>query len=306
MNKFHRNGLTFWLFLAPVLLAFLLIIVVPFFVGAYYSLTDWNATARTGAGLTFVGLENYRTIFGDPSFIYSFIITTIYTVVNVVFINVLAVALALAVTSRLRLRNVHRMGFFLPYLIGGLILGYLWQFIFNEAIPGIGNRFGLFQALANPENLLLGRVPTAMVALVIVGSWQYAGYIMMIYVAAIEGVPAELFEAARIDGASEWVKFRTITMPMIAQAFTITMFLTLVNSFKQFDVNFSLTGGGPATFFMGKSIYGTELLAMNIYNTAFIGNDLAAGQARAVVFFVVLVIFSLAQVMINKRREVEM
>lgn len=306
MNRFHRNGLTFWVFLAPVLFAFLMVIVVPFLVGAYYSLTDWNATARAGQGPSFVGLANFVRIFEDPGFLYSFIITAVYTIANVVVINVVAIALSLAVTSKLRLRNVYRMGFFIPYLIGGLILGYLWQFIFNNAIPAIGESFGLLGALANPENLILGRVPTAIVALIIVGSWQYAGYIMMIYVAAIEGVPEELYEAARIDGASEWHQFRNITLPMIAQAFTITMFLTLVNSFKQFDVNYSLTAGGPATSFMGESIFGTELLAMNIYNTAFVGNDLAAGQARAVVFFVVLVIFSLVQVTINKRKELEL
>ncbi|MFP4534820.1 MAG: carbohydrate ABC transporter permease [Spirochaetaceae bacterium] len=306
MNRFHRNSLTFWAFLAPVLFAFLMVIVVPFLVGAYYSLTDWNATARAGQGVSFVGFENFLRTFRDPAFLYSFIITTIYTIANVVVINVVAIALALAVTSKLKLRNVYRMGFFIPYLIGGLILGYLWQFIFNNAIPAVGESVGLLSSLGNPERLILGRVPTAIMALVIVGSWQYAGYIMMIYVAAIEGVPEELYEAARIDGASEWHRFRTITVPMIAQAFTITLFLTLVNSFKQFDVNYSLTAGGPATTFMDKSIFGTELLAMNIYNTAFVGNDLADGQARAVIFFVVLVVFSLVQVTINKRKELEL
>ena len=306
MGTFRRNGPTFWLFLAPVLFAFLVVIVVPFFVGAFYSFTDWNATARAGQSLSFVGLRNFATIFRDPSFIYSFLITTIYTLINVAVINVVAIAVALAVTSRLRFRNVYRMGFFIPYLIGGLILGYLWQFIFNNAVPAIGESIGFLNGLADPERLILGRVPTAIGALVIVGSWQYAGYIMMIYVAAIEGVPQELYEAARIDGASAWQRFRTVTVPMIAQAFTITLFLTMVQSFKQFDVNYSLTAGGPATMFMGKSIFGTELLAMNIYSTAFIGNDLAAGQARAVVFFVVLVVFSLVQVTYNKRKEMEM
>lgn len=306
MNRFHRNSTTFWFFLAPVLFAFAMVIVIPFVVGAYYSLTDWNATARAGQGLSFVGFANFTQSFTDPSFVYSFIITTIYTVANVLVINVVAITLALAVTSRLRLRNVYRMGFFIPYLIGGLILGYLWQFIFNNAIPAIGQGVGFLSGLADPDNLILGKVPTAIMALVIVGSWQYAGYIMMIYVAAIEGVPEELYEAARIDGASDWQQFQKITVPMIAQAFTITMFLTLVNSFKQFDVNFSLTSGGPAVMFMDESIFGTELLAMNIYNTAFVGNDLAAGQARAVIFFVVLVVFSLIQVTINKRKELEL
>ncbi len=305
MNR-NKHDLTFWVFLAPVLFAFVMIVVVPFFIGVYYSFTDWNATARAGQGLSFIGLQNYLVSFQDPGFIYSFLITTLYTVMNVVVINVVAVVLALAVTSKLRLRNAYRMGFFIPYLIGGLILGYLWQFIFNNAIPSIGRSIGLFAALADPQNLMLGEVSTSLIALVIVGSWQYAGYIMMIYVAAIEGVPNELYEAATIDGASEWHRFRSITVPMIAQAFTVTMFLTLVNSFKQFDVNYSLTAGGPATRFMDRSIYGTELLAMNIYNTAFVGNNLAAGQARAVIFFVVLVVFSLIQVRINKRRELEL
>jgi raffinose/stachyose/melibiose transport system permease protein len=306
MEKFHKNSPIFWLFLAPVLFAFLMVVIIPFFVGAFYSFTDWNATARAGAGLSFVGFRNFTESFSDPAFIYSFLFTLLYTVLNVAVINVLAIAVALAVTSKLRLRNVYRAGFFIPYLIGGLILGYLWQFIFNNAIPAIGEGVGFLRALADPDNLMLSRIPTALIALVIVGSWQYAGYIMMIYVAAIEGVPQELYEAARIDGAGHWEQFRTITVPMIAQAFTITLFLTMVNSFKQFDVNFSLTGGGPATVFMEESIFGTQLLAMNIYNTAFVGNDLAAGQARAVIFFIVLVVFSIVQVTYNKRKEMEM
>lgn len=307
MEKFDKNGLTFWAFLAPVLIAFLLVIVIPFFIGVFYSFTDWNATARAGQGLSFVGFRNFTDSFRDPGFLYSFLLTLGYTVLNVAVINAVAIAVALAVTSKLRFRNAYRMGFFIPYLIGGLILGFLWQFIFNNAVPAIGEGLGgIFSGLADPGRLMLGRVPTAMFALVIVGSWQYAGYIMMIYVAAIEGVPGELYEAARIDGASPWQRFRAVTVPMIAQAFTITMFLTLVHSFKQFDVNFSLTSGGPATAFMGESIFGTELLAMNIYNTAFIGNDLAAGQARAVIFFIVIVVFSLIQVSYNKRKELEM
>jgi raffinose/stachyose/melibiose transport system permease protein len=306
MEKFHRNSPIFWLFLAPVLFAFLMVVIIPFFVGAFYSFTDWNATARAGAGLSFVGLRNFTESFADPSFIYSFLFTLIYTILNVAVINVLAIAVALAVTSKLRFRNVYRAGFFIPYLIGGLILGYLWQFIFNNAIPSIGQSVGFLRGLADPDNLMLRNIPSSLIALVIVGSWQYAGYIMMIYVAAIEGVPQELYEAARIDGAGHWEQFRAITVPMIAQAFTITLFLTMVNSFKQFDVNFSLTGGGPATVFMDESIFGTQLLAMNIYNTAFIGNDLAAGQARAVIFFIVLVVFSIVQVTYNKRKEMEM
>lgn len=304
--KRRDHSLTFWLFLAPVLLAFFLVILIPFVIGAFYSLTDWNATARTGSGLSFVGLANFTKSFSDPAFLHAGLMTTVYTLINVIFINALAVALSLVVTSSLRLRNLYRVGFFIPYLIGGLILGYLWQFIFNNAIPSIGRSIGFLSFLADPENLVLSKVGSSIGAMVIVGSWQYVGYIMMIYVAAIEAVPKSLYEAARIDGASGWQNFRSIMVPMIAQAFTITMFLTLVNSFKQFDVNYALTAGGPAKMFMDSSIFGTELLALNIYRTAFVSNDLAAGQARAVVFFVVLVIVSLIQVRINKRKEVEL
>jgi raffinose/stachyose/melibiose transport system permease protein len=304
-NRFEHRFI-FWLFLAPVLFAFFMVIVIPFFMGAYYSFTDWSATARAGAGLRFVGLQNFIQSVKDPGFIYSFSLTLAYTIVNMLVINTVAFFLAIMVTSNIPLRNLYRAGFFIPYLIGGLILGYIWQFIFNNAIPAIGEFSGILSFLADPENLVLSKRTSAVLAIVAAGTWQYAGYIMMIYVAAIESIPAEMHEAASIDGAGFWSKLRHITMPMVAQAFTITMFLTLINSFKQFDVNVSLTAGGPSTIFMGKPIFATELLALNIYNTAFVGNKIAMGQARAVIFFLVLVIIALIQVYINKKREVEM
>lgn len=306
MENKLENRIVFWLFLAPVLFAFAMVIVVPFFLGAYYSLTDWSASARTGEGLKFVGLQNFIDSLKDPGFLYSFGITFIYTVINMTVINVVAFFLALMVTSQIKLRNVYRVGFFIPNLIGGLILGYIWQFIFNNALPALGSSVGVLSFLGNPEHLALSKLWSALMTIVVAGTWQYAGYIMMIYVAALEGVPAELHEAADIDGANAWEKLKHITIPMVAQAFTITMFLTLINSFKQFDVNFSLTAGGPSTMFMGKPIYGTQLLALNIYNTAFVGNKLAMGQARAVIFFLVLVVISLIQVSINKKKEIEM
>ncbi|HUX36882.1 MAG TPA: sugar ABC transporter permease, partial [Rectinemataceae bacterium] len=228
-----------------------------------------------------------------------------YTIVNMVVINVVAFALALLVTSRLKGRNFFRAGFFVPNLIGGLILGYVWQFIFNSAIPELGTVLGI-KAWADPNNLMLAKSYPALVAIVIAGTWQYAGYIMMIYVAAIENVPIELHEAAQIDGAGPLKRLLSITLPMASQAFTITLFLTLVNSFKQFDVNISLTAGGPSTIFLGKPIFGTELLAMNIYNTAFRSDNLAEGQARAVIFFIVLAIVATIQVYANKKKEIEL
>jgi len=298
--KQDKSGkLVFWVFLTPVLFAFVMVMIIPFFLGVFYSFTDWSSSAGSGAGLKFVGLGNFTQSFQDPAFLFSFIITFVYTFINVLVLNITALILSLIATSRLRLRNLYRAGFFVPNLIGGLILGYIWQFIFNNAIPALGG------FLANPENLVLRHPGTSILALVAVGTWQYAGYIMMIYVAAIEGVPQELYEAATIDGAKSFERFRYITVPMIAQAFTITLFLTLVNSFKQFDVNVSLTAGGPSTIFMGKPIYATELLALHIYNTAFTGDHLAMGQARAVVFFIVLVVISTIQVRASKKREIE-
>ncbi len=306
MKRERENNLIFWLFLAPVLFAFLMVIVIPFFMGIFYSFTNWSSSARVDNALRFVGLENFINSFKDPVFLFSFIVTTFYTILNVLAINAVALALALVVTSRLKLKNLYRVGFFIPNLIGGLVLGYIWQFIFNNAIPAIGEAVPFLSSLANPDNLILSKEGSSIAALVIVGTWQYAGYIMMIYVAAIEGVPQSLFEAATIDGANEFQKFKNITVPMVAQAFTITLFLTLVTSFKQFDVNVSLTAGGPSTIFMNKPLYGTELLSLNIYNTAFVKNVLAEGQARAVIFFVVLVIISVVQVNMNKKKEVEM
>jgi raffinose/stachyose/melibiose transport system permease protein len=305
MKRRAKHGAVFWLFLSPVLVAFILVIVVPFFLGAYYSFTNWSATARAGETLRFIGLANYAGILKSPSFLYSFLITAVYTVLNMIAINVASFGLALLVTRALRGRNVYRAGFFVPNLIGGLILGYIWQFIFNNAIPSLGTTLGI-SAWANPANLLLAKSTTALLAMVLVGTWQYAGYIMVIYVAAIETIPHELIEASYIDGVSAWRRLRSITIPLTRQAFTVTLFLTLVNSFKQFDVNVSLTAGGPSAIFAGRPLYGTELLAMNIYNQGLRSNDMAGGQARAVVFFVVLVIVSVIQVAINKRREIEL
>jgi raffinose/stachyose/melibiose transport system permease protein len=306
MNSRQEKQLVFWLFLTPVLIAFFMVIVIPFFLGVFYSFTNWSSSARAGVELEFIGLTNFIESFKDTTFIYSFGLTIIYTVLNMLAINITAFILAAFVTSKLRFRNLYRIGFFIPNLIGGLILGYIWQFIFNNAIPALGEAVPFLSNLANPDNLILRERNSAMIALIVVGTWQYAGYIMMIYVAALEGVPQELHEAATIDGAGIVERTRHITIPMIAQAFTITMFLTLVQSFKQFDVNVSLTAGGPSTMFMGKPIFGTQLLALNIYDTAFTANNLAEGQARAVVFFLVLIFISLAQVSANKKKEIEL
>ena len=287
------------LFLAPVLFAFTMVMVVPFFLGIYYSMTDFNGV-RTD--LTFVGLKNYETMFSDPLFLHSFLVTVEYTVINVIFVNVVAFALSLMVTSNLKGRNFLRAGFFVPNLIGGIVLGYIWQFVFNNVITQTAASLGLNFLTKS----LISNKDTVIWAMSLVNVWQYAGYIMMIYVAAIQGIPANLMEAASVDGANYWTRLTKILIPMMASSFTITTFLTLTNSFKQFDLNMSLTNGGPAGMYMMKAVKTSELLALNIYNTAITKNMWGDGQARAVIFFIVLVCISLVQVAINKRKEVEM
>ncbi len=287
------------LFLAPVVLAFTLVIIIPFILGIYYSFTDFNGV-RTN--LTFVWLDNYRAMFADPIFLHSFLLTLEYTVINIFLVNVVAFLLSLLVTSEVPGRNFLRSGFFVPNLIGGLVLGYIWQFVFNNVLLDVGRNLGI----AWLSRSLIANKGTVIWAMSFVNTWQYAGYIMMIYVAAIQGIPANLMEAASVDGANFPQRVFKILMPMMASSFTITLFLTLTNSFKQYDLNFSLTNGGPAALFMGKSSKASQLLAMNIYSTALGSNRWGDGQARAVIFFLVLVVVSLIQVWINKRKEVEM
>lgn len=279
------------LFLFPAVFAFIMVIIVPFVLGIYYSLTDWNGISPI---FNFVGLKNFPAMFTEKQFQYSFIITLVYTVINIILVNVVGFGLALLATSNLKLKNFYRAGFFVPNLIGGIVLGYIWQFVFNN----------LFTVLFASKSLLTN-ANSAIMAMSIVNTWQYSGYIMMIYVASIQSIPEEVMEAASVDGATYMVRLRKILIPMMANSFTITLFLTLTNSFKQYDMNFTLTNGGPSARFAGKIVQGTRLLAMDIYNTANAQNNLAVAQAKAVVFFILLVVFSLIQVSISRRREIE-
>ena len=301
MYRFFKDKLIYWLFLFPALFSFVVVVLIPFFMGAYYSLTDWTAIA--GEKISWVGFANYKEMFADIAFQYSFLRTFLFTALSAVVINVVALVLAVLVTREIKGKAFFRAGFFLPNLIGGLVLGYIWQFIFKEVIPAVGAGLG-FPVM---EKLLIMADPTlTLFGLIFAFTWQYAGYIMMIYVAALLNVPQELTEAAEIDGATFWQRFRNITIPMIAQAFTITSFLTIVNSFKQYDIIIALTNGGPSTTFAGEVVNTTELLAVHIYNVAFKYNNMAEGQARAIVFFILLAVISILQVRSSQKREVEL
>ena len=300
-TKSGRHAPIFYGFLFPAAFSLSFVVIIPFIFGIYYSFTDWNAVS--GTVVTWVGIQNYVAIFNDITFLHSFMITTVFSVLNMTIINVVAFLLALLVTNKLKFTGVYRAGFFLPNLIGGIILGYIWQFIFNNAVPHFGQVSGA-DWFAN--NLFLADRNLAVLAIIIVSTWQFAGYIMMIYVAAIQSAPASLLEAASIDGASYVQKVRFILLPLVAPAFTVASFLTLLNSFRAFDVNLALTAGGPSGMFMGQAIMTTEFLALNIYNTAFAFRELAQGQAKAVIFFIAITSIALVQVYFNKRKEIVM
>lgn len=294
----QRHGLTKALFVLPCLFAFVMVMLIPFFFGLFYSLTDWNGVSDS---IKFIGFAHFGTVFTQPGFLYSFLITVAYTAVNVVLVNVVGFALALIVTSNLRFKNFYRAGFFAPYLIGGIVLGYIWQFIFNNAVPALGKAL----AIQSMQVSLLSQADAVIWAMSGVNTWQYAGYVMLIFIAAIQAIPASLMEAAKIDGAGYFRRVTKILIPMMANAFTITLFLTLTTSFKQYDMNFTLTRGGPATRFLEQPINASQLLAMNIFNTAQ-ANHMAEAQAKAVILFVALVVVSLVQVSMNKRKEIEL
>ncbi len=294
----RKHTLVNVLFLAPCVFAFVMIILVPFLLGLYYSMTDWNGVSLDVA---FVGLKNFRNLFSAPDFIYSFLATIAFTLINVILVNVVSFTLSLIVTSRIRFRNFYRAGFFVPYLIGGIVLGYIWQFILNSILVDLGEAL----AVEFLSSSFLSRSSSVIWAMSAVNTWQYAGYIMLIYIAAIQGIPASLMEAATVDGAGYFTRVFKILIPMMANAFTISLFLTLTTSFKQFDMNFTLTNGGPATRFLDQPVKASQLLAMNIFDTAR-ANRMAEAQAKAVVLFVSLVVVALIQVSINKKKEVEM
>ena len=298
MTSKQKRKLTEFLFLVPTLLAFLMVIIIPFIYGIFYSFTDWQGT---GTYTKMVGLENYKAIFQEPAFLHSFLVTLKFTIFNIITVNVVAFLISLLVTSEIRGRNVYRAGFFVPNLIGGIVLGLVWQFTFSNILPAIGQSIG-WELLSKS---LISNKDTVMFTLVTVNTWQYAGYIMLIYVASIQGISKSVMEAAEVDGARYWTRITKIQIPLMANAFTISLFLTLTNSFKMYDVNVALTNGGPISMFMNKPVQASELLALNIYQTAFKYNNMAQGQAKAVIFFVVLTIFSIIQVSWNKSKEVE-
>lgn len=265
--KKRRDAAWYCLFVLPLVIIFSIIVVIPFIIGIVYSFFKWDGLPMNPK--IFEGFSNYIRLFSDERFMSSALHTIIFTVVAVLLINILGLAFALVVTTKLKTRNVARTMLFMPYLIGGLLLGYIWKFIFGEGFNIIGEMLGAENVFFNwltDKNL-------ALVALIIVATWQMAGYIMIIYITGIQGIPDDVIEAAAVDGAGFWQTLFKIKFPLIMPSFTICLFMSLSNSFKIFDTNLSLTGGGPNN--------ATEMFAMNIYNEIFKLNNYGYGQAKA-------------------------
>ena len=271
----------FPIFVLPTLIALVIAFLYPFIIGIYLSFTEFT-TVRDAA---WVGINNYKKIFSDQNFINALLFTVKFTIVSVVTINVFGFLMAYALTRGIKGTNLFRTVFFMPNLIGGIVLGYIWQLLLN----GILMKFGVTLSFDARYGFW---------GLVMLMNWQLIGYMMIIYIAGLQNVSPDLIEAAKIDGATKTQALRRITIPMVMPSFTICLFLTLTNSFKLFDQNLALTAGGP-----GRQ---TSMLALDIYSTFYgrVGWE-GVGQAKAVVFFIMVAVIALTQLYITRRKEVE-
>ena len=271
----------FPIFVLPTLIAFTIGFLAPFVMGVYLSFCEFT----TVVDAEFVGLKNYTRIFSDSTFEHALWFTASFTIVSVIMINLLAFVVAMLLTKGFRGTNIFRTVFFMPNLIGGIILGYIWQLILN----GI---------LLHWERTLTYSSTYGFWGLLILMCWQQVGYMMIIYIAGIQNVPGDLVEAAKIDGATKWQTLKSVIIPMVMPSITICTFLTLTNSFKLFDQNLALTAGEPSNM--------SEMLALNIYNTFYgrVGWE-GVGQAKAVVFFLLVALIAIVQMRLTRTKEVQ-
>ena len=269
------------IFVLPTLLAFIIGFIVPFAQGLYLSFCKFTTVDNA----KWVGVANYNVILKDASFLSSFKFTILFAVVSIILINVIAFGLALLLTKELRGTNIFRTVFFMPNLIGGIVLGYIWQLLLN----GI---------LMNFSRTLTYSSTYGFWGLIVLMCWQQIGYMMIIYIAGIQNIPGELIEAAEIDGATKWQILKKVTIPMVMPSITVCTFLTLTNSFKLFDQNLALTNGEPSKM--------SEMLALNIFNTFYgrTGYE-GVGQAKAVIFFILVTVIALTQNYLTRRKEVQ-
>ena len=285
-----------WIFLLPLMAAFFIGFVWPFIQGIYLSFctftTTSDATVNGFNGKAF--FNNYLKAFNDPTFVRSFWYSALFAVVSLIIINVLAFTVAYFLTKELKGSNLFRTVFFMPNLIGGIVLGYIWSMIFD----GILHMYG---------KTLVTEPVWGFWGLVVVVAWQQIGYMMIIYIAGLQAVPSDMLEAAKIDGANSWQTLWRVTIPNVMPSITICTFLSLTNGFKLFDQNLALTNGLPKPFVNGVPVGQTEMIALNIYNTFYVGNTASRGtaQAKAVLFFILVAGLGLIQLSTTRRREVQ-
>ncbi len=280
----------FPLFLLPTFAAFCIGFLYPFCKGVYLSFCKFTTTSNA----TWIGFQNYIRAFSDASFMHAFWYTGLVAVVSLIVINLIAFAVAYALTRGIKGSNIFRTIFFMPNLIGGIVLGYIWSMIFD----GILSHYGTSIVLSTTYGFW---------GLIILMAWQQIGYMMIIYIAGLQSVPEDMIEAAKIDGANGWHTLIHITIPTVMPSITICTFLTLTNSFKLFDQNLVLNGGQPFIFMAdGTTIRSTEMLALNIYNTFYLNaNSRGLGQAKAVLFFVLVAAIAIIQLTATKKKEVQ-
>jgi len=272
------------IFLLPTVIAFTIGFVIPFAEGVYLSFCQFT-TVRDA---NFIGISNYQRALADTQFLHSFWFTVAFAVVSILLINVIAFTLALLLTRKLRGTNAFRTVFFMPNLIGGIVLGYIWQILINCVLSLAG------------QPLLALNSTAGYWGLIILMCWQQIGYMMIIYIAGLQAVPDDLTEAAQIDGATPWQTLWRVKLPMVMPSITICMFLTLTSSFKLFDQNLALTAGDPGHL--------TEMLALNIYNTFYARAGAqwkGLGQAKAVLFCILVVAISMFQLKATRSKEVQ-
>ena len=271
----------FPIFVLPTMIAFTLGFIIPFVEGVYLSFCKFT----TVNDAKFIGFANYAKVFADETFVHAFWYTAAFTVVSVILINVLAFAVALLLTKGFKGTNIFRTVFFMPNLIGGIVLGYIWQLLLN----GILMKFSRTLTYSSTYGFW---------GLIILMCWQQIGYMMIIYIAGLQSIPGEVMEAAQIDGANSWQRLWKVTIPMMMPSITICTFLSITNGFKLFDQNLSLTAGEPSKL--------SEMMALNIYNT-FYGRSgwEGVGQAKAVIFFVIVVAIGLIQLRATRSKEVQ-
>lgn len=288
-NTMSYKTKQFLMFAGVATFVFAAVVIVPFIYGLYLTLTSWDGVSLEKP---FVGLANYQAAFADTVYWQALGRTAIYTIISVILVNVVAFILAFLVTSGVKGQNFFRAGFFVPNLIGGIVLGYVWQFVFNRAFVALGTSLSV-GALSTSW---LATTNGAMLCLIIVSVWQYAGYMMLIYVAGFMSVSNDVIEAAKIDGCTNMQTIIHISVPLMVSSFVQCLFLTLTRCFMVYDVNLSLTNGEP----FGSSV----MAAMHVYNQAFTYKNFGTGQAEALILFVVCAVVGVLQVYIGKKAEV--